>query len=399
MWREFFPIFDEKPDVAFLDSAASAQKPKAVLDAMAKVQEEHYANVHRGLYAFSQETTTAYEAARSKIAAFMNAAESEVIFTKNATESINLVAATWGAQNIQAGDEIVLTELEHHANIVPWQMLAERVGAVIKVAKIEDDGSLPAENVLREMSNKTKLVACTALSNALGTVVDAAAICAAARARGVVTLVDASQRIVHAVNGQNIDVVALGADFVVWTGHKLFGPTGVGVLWGRADILAAMPPYMGGGDMIERVSFSGTTYAEAPAKFEAGTPNIVGVIGLGAAVDFVTGFDAEKVANYEADLFAELKTALTGISGVKCYTPAQQAAALSFTLEGINTHDAALILDKCGVACRTGHHCAMPLMARLGVDGTIRASVAPYNTKQDIEKLVEAIEKSIKLLT
>lgn len=395
MWREFFPIFDEKPDVAFLDSAASAQKPKAVLEAMAKVQEEHYANVHRGLYAFSQETTTAYEAARSKIAAFMNAAESEVIFTKNATESINLVAATWGAQNIQAGDEIVLTELEHHANIVPWQMLAERVGAVIKVAKIEDDGSLPVKNVLREMSNKTKLVACTALSNALGTVVDVAAICAAARARGVVTFVDASQKIVHG----GIDIEVLGADFVVWTGHKLFGPTGVGVLWGQADILAAMPPYMGGGDMIERVSFSGTTYAEAPAKFEAGTPNIVGVIGLGAAVDFVTGFDAQKVAAYEAELFAELKAALTGISGVTCYTPAHQAAAISFVLEGINTHDAAVILDKCGVACRTGHHCAMPLMARLGVDGTIRASVAPYNTKQDIQKLVKAIEKSIKLLT
>jgi len=393
MWREFFPIFKEEPNVAFLDSAASAQKPQAVLDAMAKVQAKHYANVHRGLYKFSQESTAAYEAARSKIAAFMNAPENEIVFTKNATESINLVAATWGAANIGRGDEIVLTELEHHANIVPWQMLAERAGAVIKVAKIENDGSLPAKNVEQEISGKTKLVACTGLSNALGTVVDVAAICAAARAQGVATLVDASQKIIHG----GVDVQALGADFVVWTGHKLYGPTGVGVLWGRAELLAAMPPYMGGGDMIERVSFAGTTYAEAPAKFEAGTPNIVGVIGLGAAVDFVTGFNAQDVAAYEAGLFAELKAALTGISGVKCYVPEAQAAAMSFVLDGINTHDAAVILDKCGVACRTGHHCAMPLMERLGIEGTIRASIAPYNTKQDIQKLVQAIEKTIKI--
>ncbi len=393
MWRQHFPIFSENPDVVFLDSAASAQKPQVVLEAMAQVHAEHYANVHRGLYGFSQKTTAAYEAARAKIAAFMKAAENEIVLTKNATESINLVAATWGAQNIQAGDEILLTELEHHANIVPWQMLAKRVGAVIKVAKIEADGSLPAENIIQEITSQTKLVACTGLSNALGTVVDVAAVCAAAQARGVTTLIDASQRIVHG----GIDVQALGADFVVWTGHKLYGPTGVGVLWGRAELLASMPPWQGGGDMIERVSFSGTTYAAAPAKFEAGTPNIVGVIGLGAAVDFVTSFDAAEVAAYEAELFAELKTALANIRGVTCYTSDTQAAALSFVLEGINTHDAAVILDKCGVACRTGHHCAMPLMEQLGIDGTIRASIVPYNTKQDIQKLVEAIEKTIKI--
>lgn len=394
MWRKYFPIFGESVDLAFLDSAASAQKPAVVLDAMAAVQEIYYANIHRGLYDWSQKSTAAYENARGKVAAFMNAGENEVIFTKNATESINLVASTWGFEHIGAGDEIVLTELEHHANIVPWQMLAQRVGAVIKVAKIEADGSLPAENVLREVTEKTKIVCCTALSNALGTVVDVRGICAAARARGVVTLIDASQRIVHG----GVDVQALGADFVVWTGHKLYGPTGVGILWGNEGKLEEMPPFMGGGDMIERVSFAGTTYAKAPAKFEPGTPNIVGVIGLGAALDFVTGFDAEEVMAYEADLLAYALSELGNIDAVKLMTPKNQAAVVSFTLEGINTHDAAVILDACGVACRTGHHCAMPLMEVLGVTGTIRASFAPYNTRADVDKLVQAVRTAVRML-
>ena len=380
-------------DVCFLDSAASAQKPRSVIDAMAHVMETHYANVHRGVYDFSARTSVAYEEARKKVSAFINAkSEKEIIFTRNATEAINLVAATWGVANLAEGDEVILTELEHHANIVPWTMLKEQKGIVIRVVPITPEGALDMAAYERFLtSGKVKLVAVTQMSNALGTVTPIADMVAKAKAAGAVTLVDGSQGIVHL----SADMQKIGCDFYVFTGHKLYGPTGMGVLYGRYDLLDAMPPYQGGGEMIERVTFDGCTYKEPPYRFEAGTPAIVEAIGLGAAVDYVCGLDFDAVMAEEARILSAAEQVLADIKGVVIHSRAtERAAILSFSLGNVHPHDVGTILDQCGVAVRAGHHCAQPLMKALGVTATVRASFSVYNTMDDVTRLAEGLEKA-----
>lgn len=396
--RADFPALAQKVNgrpVAYLDSAASAQKPQAVIDAMTKVMTEHYANVHRGVYTFGAKTSAAYEAAREKTARFLNAAsEKQIVFTRNATEAINLVAATWGETFLQAGDEIILTELEHHANIVPWHMLRARKGVVIKVVPVRADGALDMQAFESLLSPKTKLLAVTHMSNALGTVNPVADMIAKAHAAGAKVLVDGSQAVVHL----NVDVQALDADFYVFTGHKLYGPSGIGVLYGKADILAAMPPYQGGGEMIEDVTFERVTYKEPPYRFEAGTPAIVEAIGLGAAIDWLNGIDKDAALAHEAKLLADAEEKLRAIDGVRIFSTApERASILSFELTGVHPHDMATVFDQMGLCVRAGHHCAQPLMRKLGVTATVRASFALYNSMEDVERLAEAILKAKRL--
>lgn len=412
--------------VCYLDSAASAQKPKQVIEAMNRVMQEHYANVHRGVYTFGSLTSTAFENARAKVAKFLNAAsEKEIVFTRNSTEAINLVAATFG-ETLQAGDEIILTELEHHANIVPWWMLAQKKGVVIKVLPIREGGALDLAQFDKLLSPKTKLLAVTHMSNALGTINPVARMADKARAVGAKVLIDGSQAVVHVP----VDVQDIGADFYVFTGHKLYGPSGIGVLWGRYDVLNSLPPYQGGGEMIELVSFDTVTFKEAPYRFEAGTPPIVEAIGLGAAIDYYTsldkvvpaqagilsgtgtldprqyaahigmaGADKKVIHLHEALLLADAETRLAAIPGVKIYSRApMRAAILNFTLDGIHPHDAATIFDQLGVAVRAGHHCTQPLMKALGVTATLRASFAAYNNSDDVARLEEAVLKARKML-
>ncbi|HCS22949.1 MAG TPA: cysteine desulfurase [Alphaproteobacteria bacterium] len=396
--RADFPALAQKVNgrpVAYLDSAASAQKPQAVIDAMTKVMTEHYANVHRGVYTFGAKTSAAYEAAREKTARFLNAAsEKQIVFTRNATEAINLVAATWGETFLQAGDEIILTELEHHANIVPWHMLRTRKGVVIKVVPVRADGALDMQAFESLLSPKTKLLAVTHMSNALGTVNPVADMIAKAHAAGAKVLVDGSQAVVHL----NVDVQALDADFYVFTGHKLYGPSGIGVLYGKADILAAMPPYQGGGEMIEDVTFDNVTYKEPPYRFEAGTPAIVEAIGLGAAIDWLNGIDKDAALAHEAKLLADAEEKLRAIDGVRIFSTApERASILSFELAGVHPHDMATVFDQMGLCVRAGNHCAQPLMRKLGVAATVRASFALYNSMEDVERLAEAILKAKRL--
>lgn len=396
--RADFPALAQKVNgrpVAYLDSAASAQKPQAVIDAMTKVMTEHYANVHRGVYTFGAKTSAAYESAREKTARFLNAAsEKQIVFTRNATEAINLVAATWGETFLQAGDEIILTELEHHANIVPWHMLRVRKGVVIKVVPVRADGALDMQAFESLLSPKTKLLAVTHMSNALGTVNPVADMIAKAHAAGAKVLVDGSQAVVHL----NVDVQALDADFYVFTGHKLYGPSGIGVLYGKADILANMPPYQGGGEMIEDVTFESVTYKEPPYRFEAGTPAIVEAIGLGAAIDWLNGIDKDAALAHEAKLLADAEEKLRAIDGVRIFSTApERASILSFELTGVHPHDMATVFDQMGLCVRAGHHCAQPLMRKLGVTATVRASFALYNSMEDVERLAEAILKAKRL--
>jgi len=396
--RADFPALAQKVNgrpVAYLDSAASAQKPQAVIDAMTRVMTDHYANVHRGIYTFAAKTSTAYEAAREKVARFLNAAsDKQIVFTRNTTEAINLVAATWGEAFLQAGDEIILTELEHHANIVPWHMLRERKGVVIKVVPIRADGALDMDAFASLLSPKTKLLAVTHMSNALGTINPVADMIAKAHAFGAKVLVDGSQAVVHL----NVDVQALDADFYVFTGHKLYGPSGIGVLYGKADILAAMPPYQGGGEMIEDVSFERVTYKEPPYRFEAGTPAIVEAIGLGAAIDWINGIDKDAALAHEAKLLAAAEEKLRAIDGLRIFSAApERASILSFDLAGVHPHDLATVFDQMGLCVRAGHHCAQPLMRKLGVTATVRASFALYNSTDDVERLAEAILKAKRL--
>lgn len=393
-----FPALAQKVNgrpVAYLDSAASAQKPQAVIDAMARVMTDHYANVHRGIYTFGAKTSAAYESAREKVARFLNAAsEKQIIFTRNATEAINLVAATWGETFLGEGDEIILTALEHHANIVPWHMLRQRKGVVIKVVPILANGALDMAAYDALLSSKTKLVAFTHMSNALGTVTPAAEMIAKAHAVGAKTLVDGSQAAVHL----DIDVQALDADFYVFTGHKLYGPTGIGVLYGKADALAAMPPYQGGGEMIEDVSFDAITYKEPPYRFEAGTPAIVEAIGLGAAIDWIAGIDKPAALAHEAKLLEMAEEKLRAIDGLRIFSNApERASILSFALDGVHPHDLATVFDQLGLCVRAGHHCAQPLMRVLGVTATVRASFALYNNAEDVDRLAEAILKAKRL--
>jgi cysteine desulfurase/selenocysteine lyase len=392
--RREFPILSTtvhgKP-LVFLDSGASAQKPRAVIDAMARLYETSYANIHRGVYLLSQRATEAYEAARAKVQRFIGArAAEEIVFTKSTTEAINLVASSYGARFLKAGDEVILSALEHHANIVPWQLLRERIGIVLKVVPVDDAGALQLEAFERLLSARTRLVAVTQISNALGTRPPVPEIIRRAHAAGARVLVDGAQGVVH----EPVDVAALDCDFYVFSGHKLYGPSGIGVLYGKAELLEAMPPYQGGGDMILSVSFERTEFAPPPARFEAGTPPIAAAIGLGAAIDFLGALDRDAVMAHEEALLEQASAALAALPGVRLYgTAPGKAAILSFTLEGVHPHDVGTVLDHEGVAVRVGHHCAQPVMERFGIPGTVRASFALYNTAAEVEALARGLHR------
>lgn len=402
LWRTDFPALSKTMNgepLAFLDSAASAQKPQCVIDAMTRVMSSGYANIHRGLYEISQNLTQEFESVRSKIAAFIGApSEKNIVFTRNATEGINLVAQSWGRTFLKSGDEIIITAMEHHANIVPWQLLADQIGIVIKVIPILADGTLDLAAFEKLLSTRTKLIGVVEISNALGTINPINKIIEIARQFNpeIKVLIDGSQGIVH----RPVNVTAMDADFYVFTGHKLYAPTGIGVLYGKYDLLQSMPPYQGGGDMIDRVRFSGTTYREAPYKFEAGTPAILEVIGLGAAVDYLVDIGMDKIAAHEETLLHYATNEFKQIKELKIHGTqdlTQKAGIISFTLPYAHPSDIGMILDQCGVAVRTGHHCAMPLMEVLGVDATVRASLALYSDKSDIDALVMALHKAEKM--
>ncbi len=392
--RADFPILQRtvrgRP-LVYLDSAATTQKPRAVLDALARYYAEGNANIHRGVYVLSEEATAAYDAAREKVRRFLNAAASrEIVFTRNSTESINLVAQSFGRRNVGPGDEIVITHMEHHSNIVPWQLLCEQVGARLRVAPIDDTGTLQLDELERLIGPRTRLVSVVHLSNSLGTINPVRDIVAMAHRLDVPVLVDGSQAVYH----MPVDVRALGCDFYVCTGHKLYGPTGIGVLYGREALLEQMPPYQGGGDMIRSVTFEKTTYADLPHKFEAGTPHIAGAVGLGAAVDYVQRIGFDAVAPHEADLLAYGTAALSEVKGLRLIgTAADKASILAFVMKGAHPHDVGTIVDTEGVAIRTGHHCTQPIMERFGVPATARASVAMYNTREEIDVLVRALQR------
>ncbi|GAB4392450.1 MAG: cysteine desulfurase [Kiloniellaceae bacterium] len=391
--RADFPVLGQsvhgKP-LTYLDSGASAQKPTAVLEAMDEVYRTCYANVHRGAYYFSQHLTDRYEGVRAKVARLLNAAsDQEIVFTRNVTEAINLVAQSFG-NRLSAGDEVIISEMEHHANIVPWHLLRDRVGINLKVVSIADDGSFRLDAYESLLGPKTKLVALTHTSNVLGTVTPMKEIIRLAHKAGAPVLVDGAQAVVHS----KVDVQDLDADFYAFTGHKLYGPTAIGVLYGKADLLKEMPPFLGGGDMIRSVSFAETTYADPPHRFEAGTPPIVEAIGLGAAIDYVNGIGMEAIAAHEAGLLAYATKRLGEVEGLRIYGQAKEKAAIvSFTLDGIHPHDIGTIVDREGVAIRVGHHCAQPLMDRFCVPATARASMGLYNTTDDIDVLVRALAK------
>ncbi|MDH5723167.1 MAG: cysteine desulfurase [Alphaproteobacteria bacterium] len=397
-WRTDFPVLQTQMNgkpLAFLDSGASAQKPQAVIDAMSQVMEQSYSNIHRGLYAISQKLTQDFEDVRSKVARFIGApSEKNIIFTRNSTEGINLVAQSWARTNLQKGDEIIITEMEHHANIVPWQILSDQIGVVIKVIPVTDKGTLDL-NVFKDLlSNKTKLVGVVEISNALGTINPVGEIIKTCRSFNpeIKILIDGSQGAVH----RAVNVTDMDADFFVFTGHKLYGPTGIGVLYGKYELLQSMLPYQGGGDMIERVSFDGTTYREAPYKFEAGTPAIVEVIGLGAAIDYMQAIGMDKIATHEAALLEYATEEISKVDGLKVYGVkdlSRKAGIISFTMDCAHSSDIGMVLDQCGVAVRTGHHCCMPLMKTLGTDATVRASLGLYSNKDDIEALIAGLKK------
>ena len=390
--REDFPILQRsvhgKP-LVYLDNAATTQKPRPVLETLERYYAHGNANIHRGVYLLSEEATAAYDAARKKVQAFINARDCcEVVFTRNSTESINLVAQSYGRQNIGPGDEIVITHMEHHSNIVPWQLLCEQVHARLRVAPIDDRGELMMDEFEKLIGPRTKLVAVVQLSNSLGTINPVEKIVQVAHERGIPVLVDGSQAAYH----MPVDVQALDCDFYVMTGHKLYGPTGIGVLYGREALLESMPPYQGGGDMIRSVTFEKTTYADLPYKFEAGTPHIAGAIGLGAAVDYITGIGFAGITAHETDLLEYGTAALGEVPGLRMIgTAPHKASILAFVLKGAHPHDVGTIVDMEGVSIRTGHHCTQPVMERFGVPATARASVAMYNTRDEIDKLVSAL--------
>jgi cysteine desulfurase/selenocysteine lyase len=392
--RRDFPILQTTragKSLVYLDSASSAQKPQAVLDAVTHCYATSYANVHRGIYELSEKATRAYEAVRGLSGRFLNAFDRrEIVFTKNVTEAVNLVAQSFGRQNIGEGDEILVSEMEHHANIVPWQLLAEQVGARVVVAPITDAGEIDVEAYERALSPRTKLVAIAHVSNVLGTINPVRELTAMAHAQGAVVLVDGAQAAPHLP----IDVREIGCDFYGFTAHKLFGPTGVGVLWTRLDLLESMPPYQGGGSMIESVSFEGTTFAGVPERFEAGTPNIAGVVGLGAAIEYVNAIGLDAISKWEHELLGYATEALSEIPGLRIFGSApQKAAVISFVMESAHSHDVATILDTEGVAVRAGHHCAQPTMKHFGVPATTRASFSLYNTRADVDRLAAALHK------
>ncbi len=377
--------------LVYLDNAATSQKPRAVIEALRHYYEHDNANVHRGVHTLSERATRGYEGARDAAQRFLGAADRrEVVFVRGTTEAINLVAQSWARPRLGEGDEVVVTTMEHHSNIVPWQMVCRQTGARLRVVPINDAGELDLEAYRELLGPRTRVVACVHLSNALGTVNPVAEIAAAAHAHGAVVVVDGAQAAPHAV----IEVAALGCDFYAFSGHKVFGPTGIGVLWGRAELLEAMEPYQGGGEMIRTVSFEETTYNELPHKFEAGTPNIAGAIGLAAAIDYLEGVGLEAVAAHEQALLEYATAAVEAIPGVRIIgQAARKSGILSFVIDGVHPHDVGTVIDREGVAIRTGHHCTMPLMRRLGLAATSRASLALYNTRADIDALVRGIEK------
>jgi cysteine desulfurase/selenocysteine lyase len=377
-------------DWRYLDTAATAQKPQVVLDAMMRAGGTDYATVHRGVYARSANMTLAFEAARERAARFIGAASpNEIIFVRGATEGINLVAQSWGATNLKAGDRIMLSQLEHHSNIVPWQMLAEKVGAHIDVCPLTGDGLIDLDWLEAHLTPAHKLVALAHVSNVLGSILGAKRAAKAAHAVGAKLLLDGCQ----AAPRMRLNMAELGCDFYVLSAHKLYGPTGVGVLWAKAETLDAMPPWQGGGAMIDRVTFEKTTYAPAPSRFEAGTPMIIEVIGLHAAMDFVDSFGPEELFAHESALAAQTRDALSAINSITLYGPEKSAGIVSFTMEGVHPHDIGTILDEEGVAIRAGHHCAQPLMEHLGVAATARASFGIYNDEQDVAALVRGLER------
>lgn len=396
--RRDFPALAQKVHghpLVYLDNAATTQKPNAVLDRIRRSYLDECANIHRGVYQLSERASAAHDAAREKVQAFLGAEHaSEIIFVRGATEGVNLVAQSWGRSNVGPGDEVLITAMEHHSNLVPWQMLCQERGATLQVAPIDERGDLIWPEFEKRLGPRTKLVAFTYVSNALGTVNPAKAMIEAAHRQGAVVLVDAAQAVPHRV----IAVRELDCEFLVFSGHKLYGPTGIGVLYGKQRLLEAMPPWQGGGDMIASVSFERTTYAPPPAKFEAGTPDISGAIALGAAIDYVEALGLPAIERYENDLLAYAEAALQRLPGVRLIgRPKERAAALSFLLDDIHPHDLGTILDRSGIAIRAGHHCAQPIMKQFGVPGTARISLAFYNKREEIDVLVSALTEAQKM--
>ena len=393
--RQDFPILSEKvygKPLVYLDNGASAQKPRAVIDAISAVYETEYANVHRGVHYMSQMATDSMEDAREKVRTFINAKDiREVIFVRGATEGINLVASSWGRKNLSAGDEIILSVMEHHSNIVPWQLIAEQTGALLKVVPISDNGSLDMDAYAEMVCAKTKIVAITHISNSLGTITPVDEIIRIAHEKDVPVLLDGCQAAPH----MELDMQALDVDFYVFSGHNIYGPSGIGVLYGKETLLDMLPPYQGGGEMIEEVTFSKTTYAKLPHKFEAGTPNISGGIALGTAIDYLNEIGFDSISKYEKSLLDYATYKLLEIDGLKIYGESnQKTAVISFNIKSIHHYDLGTILDKLGIAVRTGHHCAQPIMDHFHIPGTIRASFSFYNTKEEIDIMVEAIKRA-----
>lgn len=392
--RFHFPLLrrqvNGKP-LVYLDNAATSQKPQVVIDALMRYYYEENSNIHRGVHYLSERATESYEAARLKVQRFLNARSvKEIIFVRGTTEAINLVAASYGRTNLREGDEVVITAMEHHSNIVPWQMVCEEKGARLRVVPINDAGELLLDEYEKLLTDRTRIVAVTHVSNALGTINPVKSIVATAHARGIPVLVDGAQAVPH----MRVDVQDLGCDFYAFSAHKMFGPTGVGILYGREELLEAMPPYQGGGDMIKSVTFEKTLYNDLPFKFEAGTPNIAGGIGLGAAIDYVLGMDMNSVMAYEHELLHYATQKLLEVPGLRIIgTAKEKAGVISFVLEGVHPHDIGTILDYEGIAIRTGHHCAQPVMQRFGIPATARASFAFYNTKDEVDVLVRAVRK------
>jgi cysteine desulfurase/selenocysteine lyase len=396
--RRDFPILSReirgKP-LVFLDTAASAQKPRAVLDAIQDFYATGYANIHRGVYQLSADATTRYEGARKVVQQFLGAADPrEIVFVRNTTEAINLVARTWAEVNLGAGDEILITAMEHHANIVPWQMLGERRGSVLRVAPIDERGDVQLDAFEALLSERTKLVAISHVSNALGTINPLSEMISMAKERGITVLVDGAQAVPHL----DVDVTDLGCDFYAFSGHKLFGPSGIGVLYGRLPILESMPPFLGGGEMIESVSFEKSTYAAVPHKFEAGTPDIAGAIGLAPAIEYLQQIGLDRIAAHEHSLLVHANEMLTGIEGLRLIGTAQnKVAVVSFVLDGVHPHDVGTALDRAGIAVRVGHHCAQPLMEIFDVPATVRASFSLYNTHDEVDALGAAIRDTLEI--
>jgi cysteine desulfurase/selenocysteine lyase len=397
--RQQFPILNREVKgkrLVYFDNAATSQKPQIVIDALVDYYTGYNANIHRGIHTLAEEATAAFEATRDTVKHFINAAaREEIIFTRGTTESINLVAYTWGRQNIKAGDEIIISTMEHHSNIVPWQILCEEKNAVLKVIPINDEGELLMDEYMKLLSPKTKLVSIVHVSNALGTVNPVKQIIDAAHKAGAVVLVDGAQSSVHL----DIDVQDMNADFFAFSSHKLYGPTGVGVLYGKRQLLESMPVFQGGGEMIKEVSFGKTTYADLPYKFEAGTPNIADTIAFKTAIDFINKLGKDKIRNHENELLHYATAQLEQIPGLQIIGRAKEKVSLiSFVIDKIHSQDIGILLDNRGIAVRTGHHCAQPLMERCGIAGTSRASFAVYNTKEEIDELITGLHKVIKML-